>query len=69
MQSCTVVYSYAWWWKASLHGHVCSCMFMYSHVQLYIAMHGGGRLGHTQVRTFMHSHVQLCIAMNGGRTH
>ena len=26
-------------------GHVCSSMFMYSHVQLCIAMHGGRRLG------------------------
>ena len=49
-------------------------MFMYSHLQLCIAMHGGGRLGcmvmYAQVRpssTSMHSHVQLCTAMHGGR--
>ena len=39
---------------------------MHSHVQLCIAMHGGGRLGHVCSSTFMDSHVQLCIAMHGG---
>ena len=55
----TVVYSYAWWWKAWLHGHLCSSMFMHSHVQLCIVMHGGGRLG----CMVMYADACSCIVM------
>ena len=65
--------SYARWWKVWLHGHVyvCSCMFMYSHAQLCIAMHGGGRLGcmvmHAKGRSciVMYSCVLLCMVAEG----
>ena len=41
-------------------------MFVYSHVQLCIAVHGIEDLDAWSCM-LMYSHVQLCIAMHGGR--
>ena len=54
-----LMYSYAWWWKASLHGHLCSSMFMHSYVQLCIVMDGGKRLD----CMIMYAHECSCIVM------